>query len=124
MDDPRAVIFPRILIIIMGILAGLLLLQDLIIRKKMVSEKGKRFPFGPFFLCFVMVLIYFSIMESLGFYLSSFLFFVAVTFILGAKGLTVGKSVARIGVSFFFMAILYVLFNRILAVQTPKGLFF
>jgi hypothetical protein len=30
----------------------------------------------------------------------------------------------RIGIAFIFTAILYVLFNKLLVVQTPKGLLF
>jgi len=30
----------------------------------------------------------------------------------------------QVGIAFIFMAVLYILFNKLLAVQTPKGLFF
>jgi hypothetical protein len=63
-------------------------------------------------------------MEKLGFYVSAFLFFIAVTFLLGRKDLTLRSGTLRIGVAFIFTAILFVLFNVLLVVQTPKGLFF
>jgi hypothetical protein len=65
MDDPRAATFPRVVIIIMGILAALLLLQSLLL-KKPESSKGSGFPFGRFLICFVMIILYFVFMESLG----------------------------------------------------------
>jgi len=121
MDDPRAVTFPRVIIIIMGILAALLLLQSIVF-KKPESSKGAGFPFGRFLICFFMIILYFIFMEALGFYLSAFLFFVAVTFILGSADLTARKAVMRVVIGFVFTGILFFLFNVLLAVQTPKGL--
>ena len=63
-------------------------------------------------------------MERLGFYVSAFLFFIILTFILGRKDLTLHKGALQIGIAFIFTAILFVLFNKLLVVQTPKGLLF
>ncbi len=121
MDDPRAATFPRVVIIIMGILAALLLLQSLILKRPKTSE-GAGFPFGRFLICFFMIILYFVFMESLGFYLSAFLFFIAVTFIMGSTDLTARKAAMRVVIGFVFTGILFFLFNVLLAVQTPKGL--
>ncbi len=120
MDDPRAATFPRVIIIIMGILAALLLLQSLILKRPKTSE-GAGFPFGRFLICFFMIILYFFFMEALGFYLSAFLFFIAVTFIMGSTDLTGRKAVMRVVIGFVFIGILFFLFNVLLAVQTPKG---
>jgi hypothetical protein len=69
-----------------------------------------------------MIIVYFIFMETLGFYLSAFLFFIAVTFILGSADLTARKAVLRVAVGFVFTGILFLLFKVLLAVQTPKGL--
>jgi hypothetical protein len=121
MDDPRAANFPRVIIIIMGILSALLLLQSIFLKQPKSSE-GAGFPFGRFFICFFMIIVYFIFMETLGFYLSAFLFFIAVTFILGSADLTARKAVLRVAVGFVFTGILFLLFKVLLAVQTPKGL--
>jgi len=121
MDDPRAANFPRVIIIIMGILSALLLLQSIFLKRPKSSE-GAGFPFGRFFICFFMIIVYFIFMEALGFYLSAFLFFIAVTFILGSADLTARKAVMRVAVGFVFTGILFLLFKVLLAVQTPKGL--
>jgi len=121
MDDPRAANFPKVIIIIMGILSALLLLQSLFL-KQPKSSKGAGFPFGRFLICFFMIIVYFILMETLGFYLSAFLFFVAVTCILGSSDLTARTAVMRVIVGFVFTGILFLLFNVLLAVQTPKGL--
>lgn len=120
MEDPRAANFPKVIIIIMGVLSALLLLQTLIL-KKPKSNQDAGFPFGRFFICFFMIIVYFIFMEALGFYLSAFLFFVLVTCILGSANLTVRTAVMRVIVGFVFTAILFLLFNVLLAVQTPKG---
>lgn len=124
MDEPRSVIFPRVIISIMIILSGLLLIQGLVVRKKPSSAAGKAYPFGRIFFCFALIVIYFAFMEALGFYFSSFLFFVAVTYTLGRGDLSLKSGAVRVGISFVFMVVLYVLFNKLLLVQTPKGLLF
>jgi len=141
MEDPRAATFPRVVIVVMGVLSVALLLQSAIVRQKMnrpvlqntsVENKGEKddsttnnhFPLARVFLCFILIIIYFAVMEWLGFYFSAFLFFVAATFVLGRKELTLRKGGVRVGIAFIFTAILFVLFNKLLVVQTPKGMFF
>jgi hypothetical protein len=141
MEDPRAATFPRVVIVVMGVLSVALLLQNAIVRQKMnrpvlqntsvknKSEKNdaaanRHFPLARVFLCFILIIIYFAVMEGLGFYFSAFLFFVASTFVLGRKELTLRKGGVRVGIAFIFTAVLFVLFNKLLVVQTPKGMFF
>jgi hypothetical protein len=124
MDDPRAVTFPRVIIIIMGILSGILLLQTLLVGKRGMGQKAGGFRFGPFSICFGLIIVYFGVMETLGFYVSAFLFFVAATFILGWGNVTWKKGAMRVFSSLIFTGVLYFLFNTLLAVQTPKGMLF
>jgi hypothetical protein len=88
------------------------------------TDGKKPFPLGTLVGSFVMIVIYLAIMEWLGFYLSAFLFFVAVTFLFGRRELTIRQGASRIGIAMIFTGVLFVLFNRILVVQTPKGLLF
>lgn len=138
MEDPRAIIFPRILIIIMGVLALGLIAQSIlegqrvekpVLQSDRVNEKkqagpGKKYPVWTVFGCFAVIVIYFAVMERLGFYISAFLFFVTITFILGRRDLSLKKGGIRVLAAFIFTAVLYVLFNKLLVVQTPKGLLF
>jgi hypothetical protein len=142
MDEPAAASFPRVVIIIMGCLGLMLLVQTSIIRQRKerqilqsdriaLKEKSKDnsdvaggFPLATLIGCFVLIVIYFFVMEDLGFYVSAFLFFIMTTFIFGRKELSLRKGVIRIGIAFIFTAILFVLFNKLLVVQTPKGLLF
>ena len=142
MEDPAAASFPRVVIVIMGCLGLALCIQSIIAKQRheravLQSEhvagaekeskyldSAKRFPFGKLIVCFIMIVVYFVVMERLGFYVSAFLFFIVLTFILGRKDLTLHKGALQIGIAFIFTAILFVLFNKLLVVQTPKGLFF
>jgi len=139
MEDPAAVTFPRVVIIIMGILSLALLLQSAltagqkserrVLQSDRVNDKKDADPANPFPWwtlcgCFLVILVYFAVMERLGFYISGFLFFIAATFTLGRQDLTIRKGGMQVGIAFIFMAVLYILFNKLLAVQTPKGLFF
>ena len=138
MEDPRAATFPKVIILIMGVLSMTLLLQSVITGPKkekpglqsdrVSAEKASApqisFPYGPLVGCFILIVIYFAVMEWLGFYVSAFLFFVAVTFLLGRKDFSVRKGGIRVGIALIFTTILFVLFNKLLVVQTPKGLFF
>ena len=123
-EEPRAVIFPKVVLVIMAILSALLLAQSLLIKKAAAQVKQKPFPFQRALLCFLMIIAYLFMMESVGFYLSSFLFFVAVTFIMGREDMDIRKALARVGVSALFMVVLFILFNKLLLVQTPKGFLF
>jgi len=122
-EDERAAIFPGVLIIAMAVLSALLLAQGLILKRK-TAAPGRAYPWGRFFLLFGLIVVYFALMESLGFYVSAFLFFLAVAFILGRAELTKRRAGFRILGSAIFVTVLYVLFNLILVVQTPRGLLF
>jgi hypothetical protein len=142
MEEPAAASFPRVVIVLMGCLGLVLIIQTLIagqrpprpvLQNNHVADSAKapkdsgaanRFSFGTLVVCFVLILVYFVVMEKLGFYVSALLFFIILTFVLGRKDLTLHKGAVRIGIAFIFTAILYVLFNKLLVVQTPKGLFF
>ena len=138
MEDPRAATFPKVIILIMGGLSMTLLLQSVMtgpkkerpalqcdrVRAEKASTSKISFPYGTLVGCFILIVIYLAVMEWLGFYVSAFIFFVAVTFLLGRKDLSVRKGGMRIGIGLIFTTILFVLFNKLLVVQTPKGLFF
>lgn len=122
-EDERAADFPRVVIIIMGVLAALLLIQSVFF-KKGVQKKGEKYPIGRFVFLFVLIVVYLYVMESVGFYLSAFLFFVAVTFTLGRADLKSKTAAMRVFTSAAFTGVLFLLFKVILEVQTPRGVLF
>jgi hypothetical protein len=121
-DEPRAVTFPKTIIIIMIILSALLLLQGLLV--KSAEEKGPSYPWLRFLILFGLIVVYFAVSESLGFYTSAFLFFIAVTYILGKNDLTMKKAGLRALSSAIFTGVLFMLFSVMLEVQTPRGVLF
>ncbi len=94
-SEETARIFPRVVIVVMIVLLALLLLQGFLV-KGQGAEKGKPFPWGRFFLLLGIIIGYFVFMQSVGFYVSAFLFFVVVSLLLGRSDLTQAKGVSRI----------------------------
>ncbi len=122
-SEETARTFPRVVIVISIILSALLLIQGIVLKRGVVKA-GKRFPWGRFFLLLAIIIVYFIVMQPLGFYVSAFLFFVAVGLIVGRVDLTTSKATARVLQSALFTAILFLLFNVLLKVQTPRGMLF
>lgn len=122
-EDDAAATFPRVVIIIMGILSALLLIQSLIMGRAK-AENGEKYPIGRFIFLFLLIVVYLYIMEMVGFYLSAFLFFVAVTFTLGRTTLTPKSAGWRVFTSAAFTGVLFLLFKVLLEVQTPRGIIF
>ncbi len=122
-ESQRAQTFPRVIIILMGVLSLLLLIQTLIIKTVEAKQKGD-FPWLRFLTLFGLIVIYFGLMEIIGFYVSAFLFFIAVIVVLGWSKLNLLRLGAGVGVSAAFMATIFVLFSVFLKVQTPRGIFF
>ena len=120
-DGERARSFPRVIIIIMGILSILLLVQTLAAQK---IQKGKPFPWKSFAGMFVLIVSYFFFMEKIGFYVSAFLFFIAAALIFDKTDFQLKRVLSRIAVSAGFTCVIYFLFKLVLNVQTPTGLLF
>ncbi len=120
-EEARAANFPRVIIIIMGILSALLLAQSVFIGKTRKTNNREHYPWMRFFLLFAIIVVYFAVMEVIGFYLSAFLFFVCICLILGRADLTVRRVAFWVGGSALFTAVLFVLFKVLLEVQTPRG---
>ena len=123
-DDERAQAFPRVVIIIIGVLSLLLLVQTLALKRLQQAASENPFPWARFLIMFGMIVVYFAIMERIGFYLSAFLFFVAVTFLFGGPLKGAAKVATRLALPVVFTGVLYLLFNVLLKVQTPKGFLF
>lgn len=126
-EDPNAITFPRVVITIMLILGVLLGLQGWITAKTAAAKKDEAvqpYPFKSILIALAGILIYFAIMEAVGFYFSGFLFFLILTLVLQEEKVTLKKALVRAGAGAAFMGVLFVLFNMILAVQTPRGILF
>ena len=107
----------------MCIFSALLLAQSVLIGKTQKADNREHYPWARFFLLFVIIVVYLAVMETIGFYLSAFLFFVGICLILGRADLTVRRAAFWVGSSALFTAVLFVLFKVLLEVQTPRGVF-
>lgn len=120
-----AKMFPRVVISILFLLAVCQGIYAVIKRpsaeKKSSAKKSTPYPWGKVLTVTAGVVMYISLMEFIGFYASSFLFIVAVTLIIQPNVIDAKCVTTRIASSLVFVGVLYVLFNLILAVQTPKG---
>ena len=73
----------------------------------------------------VILLFIFVLAKWLGFYVASFVAFVAIFALYDpASHASFGAWFKRLVTAFLFMAVIYGLFNLLLQVQTPRGLFF
>lgn len=119
-EEPRAAAFPRTIIIAMGILSAMMLLQHLLFPKP--QAKQGPFPWARVGGLFAIIIVYLALLEVVGFYLASFLFFMAVVCIMGFRRITTKQVLSWMLGSAIFTAILFVLFKVLLEVQTPRGL--
>ncbi len=135
--DPNAVIFIRVIILAIGALGVLLLVQSLLLRyrsegrrisqssvadDKLAASRNAKFPWKTVSLIFCLIIVYLYIMQSLGFYASALLYFLVVIFLLDSKKITFKVAAIKITAAVIFIAVIYVLFNKVLLVQTPRGL--
>lgn len=119
--DERAALFPKVILVIMIALSIFLLIYTVIIGR-IPKKEGPPIPWVRLSVLFVFILVYLSVMENVGFYVSGFLYLLSVTLALDAKEITTQKAVTRVIVSAVFMVVMFVLFKMILKVQTPTGI--
>ena len=115
--------YPRFTIALLFGLTTLYLVQMLVRAKKNGVESGVDKVFDGFqavqFLgCFVAVLVYFALMYTLGFYISTVIFMVAVMLFLRVPILHTAIAVVAINV------LIYLAFSKFLGVTLPVGILF
>jgi len=124
-SNPKAALFPTILLVIMGAFSLAILIPALWRRRPVVKEEGGVFPFPKITLFFACVVIYVVAVKTLGFYLSSFLFVLIVpALMVGRERLTLISGLKNLAVAVGVTGILYLLFNTFFHVMTPAGIAF
>ncbi len=129
--DPRATTFPRLVILVMGALAVLLLLQSYLLHPAADASAGaaskaasaEAFPWEAVLVVLIGIFIYLAVMQNVGFYLSTFIFFNGIVFMLSRKTLSLHKGMKMATMTLCFTSVLYLLFNVLLKVQMPRGIF-
>ncbi len=124
--DHLSALFPVATLLAMGVLSVILLVQGVIsLRKKEGAEKAATpaYPFPRILLALVLIVIYLYLLNYLGFYLSSFVFYlIFISILMLSSKLLFERIHIRVVVSVLFVVILYLLFNVLLKVSAPTGL--
>lgn len=120
--SPQAAIFPKATGAIMGVLAGIYIIQVLL--KKVKPQNFERYPVIRIVFFLAGLILYFAALNILGFYTASLIFYLTIT--LGysktKEGFKKKDVLTGLGTSIGFIGILYFLFSILLKVQIPKGL--
>lgn len=125
-EIPEAQTFPKVVLSIMMLLGVFLGIQAIINKKPEEASKGdkKPYPIKKVAIALCCMIVYFAVMETVGFYLSGFIFFFVVTLVLQEEKITPKGAAFRGITCLAFMGVLFILFNNILAVQAPRGIFY
>lgn len=120
--DAETYLFPRIIAVVLAILAVALFIANSASRE---DNRGRGGYFADVWPGLAIGLVFLLVMEDLGFYVSSYFAFLAIVLIYGGKAITDVKAlIIKAAVSLGFMSILYLLFWYGLNVRTPTGILF
>jgi hypothetical protein len=120
--DPQSTQFPLLMLVLMLALGALKIIAQ-ILEKKEGSRGQAPFPFFRVSFVTAAIVAYIIAMEYIGFYTSSFLFFMGSTLAIQNFPRTPKVIAARAGLGLAFLGSLYLLFTVLLKVQIPKGIF-
>ncbi|GAB4389942.1 MAG: tripartite tricarboxylate transporter permease [Thermodesulfovibrionales bacterium] len=124
--DPLSALFPAATLVLVGALSVLLLARSALSIGKAKGDGPARAPrvnYGKVGLALSIVLVYFYLLRVLGFYFTSFAFYVSfVTVFTARKRPALVKVHYRALIAAAFVAALYVLFRVVLNATTPRGL--
>jgi len=118
--NPEAYLFPRIISSIMMFLAILLLIFHFN-EKHHQDQKINIVKLAPFF---ILIVIFILLGENLGFYLSTSLIFLIISFVYFPEKKNFKNILLFIIVGFCFMCVIYFLFTFLLKVQVPRFFLF
>ena len=122
--EAGASIFPSVVMVMMAALAGCKVITMLLYPHGKEAKTRERQPLGRFFFVLASMIVYVGVVEYIGFYVSSFLFFFGVTLAIQVEERTARSIVARLAVVTGFLLFLWILFTKVLMAQLPKGLLF
>jgi hypothetical protein len=120
--EQGSTLFPGLMMFLMLGLTVIKAVAELRFPKSDSGEKKEPFPLVRVLVVIVAAILYIAAIESVGFYLSSFLFFLLTTVAVQTTPRTPKALAARAGIAFGFVFFLYALFTLLLQVQIPKGL--
>lgn len=121
--DPEVYLFPRIAAVIIAILAAALVIKVIKSNSVLKAEPESIFKWKTLFPGLAVGLIYLLLMETIGFYVTSFFAYFSICVLYGKCDMTDRKrGIFKLMVSTIFMIVLFLLFWNLLHVRTPTGL--
>ena len=123
--DAENYLFPRIIAIALALLSIALFISNSAASSDTPKRSAVGGYFGDVWPGLLIGLIFLLVMEDVGFYVSSFLAFLAILVVYGNRPVVDLKALmTKSAISAVFMFILYLLFWNGLNVRTPTGLIF
>ncbi|MDL2268028.1 tripartite tricarboxylate transporter TctB family protein [Desulfovibrio sp. OttesenSCG-928-G15] len=122
--EHNAILFPRMMVIIMLCLAGCKAMGELVLARTASREgqSGEKYPLPRVLFVLAAMVVYIMVLEDVGFYTSAFLFFFIVTLVIQPFERTPRVVAMRFATCFGFILFLYMLFGVLLKVQLPRGI--
>ena len=123
--DAETYLFPRIIAVVLAILSVILFISNTTVGESSEKQSPADQYFSTVWPGLLIGLIFVLIMEDLGFYVSSFLAFMAILIVYDSQPIANAKVLfTKISISAAFMLVLYLLFWNGLHVRTPTGILF
>lgn len=122
-DVPAAYLFPKILALTMVAL-GIAMVIAAFGKKAAPPMPWARVPWFKILPGMVVLVAFLSILETVGFYLSSWLAFTTIGVLYAPAGKRIASVKRVIPASIAFLAVLYLVFWMLLQVQLPRGIAF
>ena len=123
--DAENYLFPRIIAIALALLSVVLFISNSAFSGNTPKNSAAGGYFSDVWAGLVIGVVFLMVMEDLGFYVSSFLAFLAILVVYDHRPvIDLRVLVTKSAISAAFMFILYLLFWNGLHVRTPTGLFF
>jgi putative tricarboxylic transport membrane protein len=133
--DPLTAIFPKATLMVMSLLSLIMLVQEIMFLSRISQKRpesyrppaksGPSYPYLRIIISLALALVYLALLDVLGFYFSSFLFFLAFTLVFCRdKKAFCKRAHIQIGIPAVLVVILYSLFDLLLKVSLPRGLLF
>ena len=119
--NQEAFLFPNVVAVIMVIIAAFAVFNS---RNSQTKEKPILIPWALILPALAVFIIYLALLETVGFYICSFIAFVTLVTFYMPERFTINRFMKVVLTGLIFMGGLYCLFSLLLKVQLPRGFLF
>ncbi len=122
LTEITAAFFPRLVLVLIAILAVVLIIQSFLKKEKKKEEKKEKE--GIVWVIFALLALYILSLDLLGFIISSFIFITIVYLIILPEKRPIKNHVISLSSLLVITIVLSLIFQNVLNVFLPKGIFF